>query len=386
MSPTTQLPLNPVRSSARKSFNNCEWAWDLAYNKNVQPHETKSALRFGTLIHSALEKFYRSGTKRGPHPAKTFQRLYRADAAKHAEFGVYSDEVWVNAYDLGTHMMRNYIDLYGKDERYKVIATEQPFQQPVYETHWKLTNERGKKVKRRVHRFTYMGVLDGIWWDTEKERMLLVDHKTAATIKQLVAKLPWDLQSTAYWTWGVDWMVEQGMLKSHEQLDGLLFNIMAKSKGDDDRPRNAEGLALNKPTKPALIAAWEDHGMELPGRASVKTLMDGLTEKGVDPWQYGEVSKRQGSELFMRFPSFRGESERELAREMAMADFLEMEEIRSGQRKPRKMYPDGPFGCTACAYKDVCELHEVGEDWQELLEATMSGWDPYSEHEMAEAR
>lgn len=378
---STQLPvLNPVRSSARKSFNTCEWAWDFSYNKNVKPNETRAAFRFGTLVHSSLEKFYRKGTKRGPHPGKTFQRLYRVDAARNEKFGVYADDVWNDAYDLGTHMMRNYINLYGKDERYKVLATEQPFQQPVYE------RMGGGKRTAKIHRFTYMGVVDGIWYDLQEGKVLLVDHKTAVSIKQLIAKLRWDLQSTAYWTWGVDWMVENGLIKNAKALDGLLFNVMAKSKGDDDRPRNKEGLALNKPKKEDLIAAWEEHDLELPGRISVSGLMDGLTTAGVDPWQYGEVSKRQGTELFERFPSWRGEAERELAREMALLDFKEMEEIRTGQRKPRKLYPDGPFGCTACDYKEICELHEVGADWEGMMEATMSGWDPYSEHEMLEAR
>jgi len=32
----------------------------------------------------------------------------------------------------------------------------------------------------------------------------------------------------------------------------------------------------------------------------------------------------------------------------------------------------------------MCELHEVGADWESVRDATMTTWDPYSVHEIEE--
>lgn len=381
----------PVRTSARKAINTCEWAWERAYVDNLKPHTPKPAFRFGTLVHSSLEKFYRPGLKRGPHPAKTFKRLYDRDVREHEQFGVYSDEQWVNAGELGVAMMIGHHNTYGKDQRYKVIATEQPFRQHVYETvlvrQPRMAGaQRPRKVKQRRYRFTYVGVLDGIWLDTESGRLLLVDHKTAASIDQLVNSLALDVQSTAYWTWGVDWLYEQGLLKPKQQLDGLLYNIMRKAKPpDEEPPKDEKGRVLNKPKKEVLVQFYVENN-ENRNANTVDGMLEELTNLGHQPLQLGEPSKRQPAPLFKRHPSFRGEHERQVAREYALLDFNRMNAIWRGKERARKMYPSGPFGCTGCQFKDICELHETGDDWEAMRDATMGTWDPYSEHEIYEAR
>lgn len=381
-----------VRTSARKSLNGCEWAWEKSYVHLLKPYQTKDAFQFGTLVHRSLEKFYRPGTKRGPHPAKTFLRLYEADLKEKGKLGINPDEEWLAHKDLGVAMLRGHRDLYGFDERYQVLATEQAFQQPVYETvmveprSTRRTDPKNtgkvKKVRQRRYRFTYVGVLDGIWLDTETGRLYLVDHKTCASIDQLLKQLVLDVQSSAYWTWGVDWLREQGLLKPKQELDGLLFNMLRKAH-PSDKPRNEAGLILNKPTKPVLAAAYESNIGAPPPKGMT---VDDLLREVPNALQLGEPSKVQPPPLFHREPSLRGEDERQRARETALDDVDEMLKIINGERRARKMYPSGPFGCQSCQVKDICELHESGDDWETMRDATMETWDPYAEHEVYAGR
>ena len=42
--------------------------------------------------------------------------------------------------------------------------------------------------------------------------------------------------------------------------------------------------------------------------------------------------------------------------------------------------------CKFCEFRDMCELHETGNDWEMFKEATYGNWDPYSDHEIIERR
>jgi hypothetical protein len=87
------------------------------------------ALRFGSLIHAALAKYYIPGTKRGAHPAKTFEKLYAEELKEQTTMGWRDeDEKWQDAGELGVLMMENYVEFYGADDRWEVLCTEQPFE------------------------------------------------------------------------------------------------------------------------------------------------------------------------------------------------------------------------------------------------------------------
>jgi hypothetical protein len=183
----------------------------------------------------------------------------------------------------------------------------------------------------------------------------------------------------------VDWLRDNGYLKAKDKLDGLLFNMMRKALPDDDKPRDPQGRILNRPKRPVLVQFYDDNGIDR-NVSTIEDMISDLTAKGHQPLQLGEPSKRQPAELFKRHPIYRGEAEREYARHTAIQDYMQMMTIINGERPARKMYPDGPFGCTSCAYKDICELHETGSDWESMQDATMAVWDPYAEHEVYDAR
>jgi len=361
-----QLPKLPmVRTSERASMKGCEFAWDLRFNKRLQPDYAAPALRFGTLIHKALAAYYVPGVKRGEHPAIAFERFYEEDLNKQgSHFGQRVDvgldeEKWVSALELGIAMMEHYIDVYGKDDEWEVIVTEFPFETVVYRKErddgtWEHTMEGsdytdGSGISWKAEPvFKYVGVLDGVWRHRRTKELWIPDHKTTAGIgEQKWTHLALDDQAGSYWTFGLDAIRANGWLKPNQQLHGMLYNLMRKAL-PDDRPflvENRQRFYLN---------------------------------------QNGSISKRQPKEFFKRIPVFRDAYDGQMVRNRAVVDFKRMQMFRSGDLEITK-HP-GANTCPMCAFRDACELHETGGDWEEYLRMTTKTWDPYAEHEVYDGR
>jgi len=83
----------------------------------------------------------------------------------------------------------------------------------------------------------------------------------------------------------------------------------------------------------------------------------------------GEVSEKQPPIFFLRQPSYRGEAEREHTRLRVAAELKEIAMVKAGMlallKSPDKM------NCKFCDVRDICELHEVGSDWQEMMRLIM---------------
>lgn len=335
----SKVPL--LRTSEGTSFDRCRWAWNLGYNEELQPVRQAPALRFGTLVHAALEKRYPPGIRRGPNPAETFEKLYLKDLRKYEKEGWSikdtESEEWENALDLGIDMLEGYVEEYGRDEDWKVIASEMTFKVPVY-------NSAGILI------FYYVGTMDGVWQNRIDGRVRIIDYKTTSgdPVKEAQSKFVLDEQATAYWSFGADHLITKKILKQREQesLDGMFYVFLKKAKGDL-RPRNPEGLYLN---------------------------------------QDGSVSKKQPTPRFHRELVFRGEADRIHGRERAIQRFREMQLCKLGELPIRKSpgtgYPD--MQCQACSFRDVCELHEADADWETMLKVSTTHWDPYAAHEIQE--
>lgn len=328
-----------LRTSERGTAKRCEWLWDRTYNDRLKPYTDAPALRFGSLIHRALAAYYIEGTKRGQHPREAFISAYEDDQKINAElFGmkVGDDEKWENAYDLGCAMMDNYVDEYGADEQWQVIATEMPFETLV------MHPETGEPW------FLYVGVVDGVWYHLKQKKVWMPDHKTTAGIgDKKMAYLAVDDQAGAYWSWGVDFLREKGILAKNQKLAGMQYNFMRKAMPDERQFRFVSG----------------------------KRVFLNLD---------GSVSKKQPSPYFLRMPIFRDEYDRNEARRRAIVDFQRLELMRAGTL-PLSKNP-GQFTCPGCAMRDACELHETGNDWVSFLNQTTKGWDPYAEHEIYDGR
>lgn len=341
-----------IRTSERSSFKGCRWSWERNYVDNLQPIRTAPALRFGSLIHKALELRYPPGVRRGPKPAETFEKLYLAEQAEAEEkWGTFADDEWIDALELGVSMMESFINEYGRDEEWQVIASERTFRVPVpYPAHPSgegFANLNGEQVAEQGVLFYYVGTMDGVWRNRMDKGVRIIDWKTTKGDPTKVKQLMMDDQATAYWTWGVDSLIADGILKPKDQqaLDGMLYTYLRKGK-PDPRPTNADGYCLNKD---------------------------------------GTVSKSQPSPLFHRELVYRSEANRERARERASAEAIEMAAVRQGRMAVYKTPGSGPQShCNWCGYRDLCELHESGADWEGLRDVTMTQWDPYGDHEIEE--
>lgn len=347
---TTTLPM--LRTSERSTLKRCEFQWDLTYNRRVKNLTEMPALRFGSLIHKALAGYYIKGVKRGVHPAVGFKKAYDADMKVNREiFGmkVEDDEVWVNAEELGLSMMNNYVDEFGKDSNWEVLATEIPFQVVVMRPHSKDPAHPDRGGFEPEPWFVYTGVMDGVWRKRDVTKELWVpDHKSTKGIGPKTTRhLPLDDQAGAYWSWGVDFLVAEAFLKQNQQLSGMLYNFLRKALPDKRQSKFEGGkrLYLN---------------------------LDGT------------VSKKQPSPYFLRAPVFRDEYDRTQAKRRAMNDYRRIEMLRSGELEISKN--PGMFTCPMCPVFDICELHETGADWESFLKQTTKPWDPYAEHEVYDGR
>ena len=346
----TGLPL--LRTSERSTFNRCRFLWNLTYNQELKPHYDMPALRYGTLIHKALAAWYVPGIKRGVHPAITFQKVYEEELKTASHMGFKDEDgKWQDAGELGVAMMNHYVEEYGKDDRWKVIATELPFRTLVHRPAC-LTCPGRLPSCPECHGeagtpwFIYTGVIDGLWEDRRTKRLWIPDHKTTDGIGPSTGQhLRIDDQAGAYWTWGVMALREAGFLKDEERLAGMYYNYMRKAKPDDRPFRLSER-----------------------GRKIFLNLD-------------GTPSKKQPSPYFLRLEIQRGEIDRANAMARSKQDFYEMELARQGVTQLDKKSP-GLFTCTGCPMIDVCEIHETGNDWQSVLASTTKHWDPYEAHEI----
>lgn len=298
----------------------------------MKPKLEAPHFRFGTLIHAALEVRYPKGTKRGPHPTKTFEKLYNAQLKTMIQDFKFRDEdgKWNEAYDLGVTMLNGYIDQYGSDADYEVIATEQSFKVPVLVPY-------GRNGHNRVVNF--VGTLDGVWKHRTNKRLVIKDYKTTKNDPTKNQHLVLDEQATAYMSFGADYLHRQGILASSVWPSHMLYTFMHK-KMPDERPRNAEGYCLN-----------ED----------------------------GKVSARQPAPLFHREIVYRDKATRKLFRERVRAQLAEMQGA-AVYKSPSK------FGkCNMCEFKELCELHEAGGDTKAFAHAVFGTWEPYASHEIEDA-
>lgn len=311
-----------VRNSERARFKECRQAWSWGYRHELETVQRRTVLTFGTMVHDALAGWYVPGRERGVHPAETFKELYYSSQS---EFNQWDEEGnKVPADELGIAMCEEYVDYWGDDPLIEIVQPEMPFQIDVFDH-----NDN--------YLCTLVGRFDAIGLNLRTGRYFIFEHKTAKTIEYVRINSRYGEQGLSYF-WAAGWWLRH-VLEAGFDLDGIGYNWLRKAM-PDMRPINEQGLRLN-----------------LNGSVSKKQPLDFFKR------QFIRLSERQ-------LDTFNQRLRRELY-EMALA-------------KQRKLaiYKNPGMHCSWCQFRDVCELHEMGEDWQDVLNLEFKKWDPYSDHEL----
>jgi hypothetical protein len=315
--------------SQRTAYKKCRWQWSWRYKRKLEPKTAHPALRFGKLAHTALEHLYPEGVKRGPHPAETFEKAYEAELRTQMKMGFRDDDgKWQEAGELGVAMMNGYVNLYGNDSEWKVLATEHEFEQPIY--------HNGEIIAYAI------GVLDGVWQHRSTKEVIIADHKAVASIgtKHLLL----DDQAGQYATFGVDYLIDKGFIKPDLVPTAIMFNFLRKQMPVPDEMRDEQGRKLNKD---------------------------------------GSVSKQQPAPLFLRHKTYRGAAERDVIRRRVTLEAREIIAAKAG--KVAILKTPSQFHCGTCPVTEICELHEIGQDWQAMARSVMKKRESRRESEIREA-
>lgn len=367
-----------TRTSERKDFKRCVQKWQWRWRKGLVPKYTKpDALWFGTGIHLALQHRYGyPGLRRGKNVLKVWRDYVGEEMAVVYGLGEGDDEKVWDAKALGEAMLGAYLDKYGLDERWHVISAEQtaeiaiPF--PMMDTRTKEL----MRIDRSV--LTYYNaqfdlVARDLW--SPDESLLLWDHKTAKAIR--THHLTLDDQAGSYWAIAGDVLAAKGLIQKGEKLDGILYNYLRKGM-PDTRPKNADGLATNKPIKAHYLARLQEAGWWTPAHSKMR--LDELENEAarLDLTVLGDVSKVQPAPLFLREEVWRTAPERKTQIRKIQAEALHMEAVRKGIIPVTKNpTPECAFDCP---FFQMCELHDAGDAWEEYRDMAFVRLDPYAAH------
>ncbi|AWY04499.1 RecB-like exonuclease/helicase [Microbacterium phage Gilda] len=357
-----------MRTSERGALLGCAQKWYWAHIEELRPNRASNPLWFGSAVHVALAEWYLKGLKRGPHPAETFNKFIDGERTMLVT-NEDEEQEYYDARELGTGMLEHYVDTYGKDDSWDVIATEHAGKIVLPRPQMKIFGRVRPALARWL---TYHFTWDGIFRDLNDGQLYLMEHKTAAAID--TNHLPLDNQAGSYWAIASRSLVKQGLIGENEDIVGIRYNFLRKAL-KDTRPQDEDGLYHNQPQKQHYIEALLNHyGEDSPAEemegwekdlpkmtlAQLKELADAQPDLTV----LGEISKSQPPAYFHREDVYRTRAERVTQIARIQDEALFSEAYRSGSlpitKRPSK-------DCAWCPFRRMCELDEQGD--QEAVEA-----------------
>lgn len=215
--------------SALNTFRNCPRKYKNRYLDNLRPRERPEALSFGSVIHTAIELWYRS---QNAESRLNDVLTYINDAFENRVVDSHQMTHW----HLATAMIRGYAHRYATEE-FEVVEVEKEFVGEI----------RNPDTGRQSQTFRIAGKVDGIV--RCHDGLYLLEHKTASSIDaNYLDKLWTDTQIALY----CYYLRELGY-----PIVGVIYNVLLKSrlkqgKGetqDEYEARKAELAAKNKSGK-----------------------------------------------------------------------------------------------------------------------------------------
>jgi len=378
---TTQLEM---RTSERGSLKSCAQQWYWSQVEGLAPRRAANPLWFGSAVHEGLASWYRPGLERGPHPVETFDKFLQGERAMIVTNNDEEAE-YVNARDLGHDMLNRYVEHYGRDDTWDVIATEKTFRVNIARPARQMF---GLDIPAQKRWLRYVGTWDGVYRDLTTGEIWLMEHKTAASI--VVAHLPLDDQAGSYWALATVVLRKSGILGPKEEIAGIMYNFLRKAP-NDGRPQNSEGQYTNLPKKPNYVEALFNHygesgadsdemrdwEGELP-KMTLASLQDMAAIQGLHV--LGDPSKSQPPPYFERYPVYRSKGERARMIRRIQDEAFFAEAYRSGDLPVTKA-PDKQR-CRWCPFERMCQLDESGDQFavEEFKESQFLVRNPYADH------
>ena len=215
--------------SALNTFRNCPRKYKNRYIDNLRPRERAEALSFGSVIHAAIELWYRSPDTESRLPDVL---AYIDDAFENRVV----DSNQMVQWHLATAMIRGYAERYANEE-FEIVEVEKEFVGEI----------RNPDTGRQSQTFRIAGKVDGIV--RCHDGLYLLEHKTASTVDaSYLDKLWTDTQIALY----CYYLRELGY-----PIVGVIYNVLLKSrlkqgKGETQEEyevRHAELAAKNKSGK-----------------------------------------------------------------------------------------------------------------------------------------
>lgn len=363
-----------IRTSERSTFKRCPQKWYWAYVEGLRSSHQANPLWFGSAIHEALADWYRLGLERSPRrPADVFAEHLGQDRALLAPSDNPEEEelAYTSALELGMAMLDNYVDQYGRDEDWDVIATEMEFSMRIKTTF-------GFTIR-------YVGTWDGVFRNVSTGEIWLMEHKTTSSIN--TTHLPLDDQAGSYWALAETYLRKKKIIGPTERVAGIMYNFLKKERLDT-RPVNPEtGLTCNKPQKKHYAAVLlSDLDLDMTEKqflAKPMGWMQDLAEReGIVV--YGDPSSEQPGTILYREEVYRSEGERKTQIGRIKQEAVYMYNMRIGNPQYPVYKTVSQFSmdaCSRCEFFRLCVLDEQGDDMaEEYKESQFIRWDPYEAH------
>jgi hypothetical protein len=367
-----------LRTSERKDAKRCPQRWWWGWREGLKPRGSeRTPLWFGTGVHLGLAEWYIPGVKRGVHPAETFARF--AKDGLHTIKTQDATEEAVAEYEdgavLGEILLNAYVEKWGRDESWDFIQAEKTFSLDVP---WPDNSRQGlyeispDATPTELAMLVYKGSWDGVYRDLSDGKIKLLETKTAAQIS--LSHLTLDDQAGSYWAIAGHSLRAEGLIGPKERIHGITYNFLRKGK-PDERPKDAEGYACNKPVKADYMAALGIGSVE--ARKMKLEYMEEIAAKA-KVTVLGERSKNQPPPLFVREVVWRTTPERKTQLRRIQDEGVLLQAYRDGllplTKNPTK-------DCSwDCSFFQMCELQERGGDWETFKKAAFKQMDPYADH------
>ena len=176
-----------ISHSQISSYLNCSLKYYFSYVEGRLPEQRPAPLAFGSAIHAAIGRYYKSLKQAGkPEPLSLLEDVFRDYWAFESEDSgipmVYKDGS--NRESMLQDGIRLVKTFYEGVKLINVVAVEEPLSAPLYD-------EQGNQTDLRL-----IGIVDCIQRD-EQGTLIIIDHKTANRA-YTQDKVEQDMQMTAY--------------------------------------------------------------------------------------------------------------------------------------------------------------------------------------------